>query len=245
MSCEMDGGAPDATYVEKTIICEEGETVDKDGNCVADIEIYNELTGKAACVYGKMVDNKDNINWILKNFQDGDKPSEFNLKLTMSDLLSSTTNASTVKSGNTITIKVNSNTLSQRTSLGVARTIIHEGIHARLMEFASRNGSNATDFPGIYDHFRIYKKNWDHEQMAAYYRSTIANGLRQYENAQHSNEFYDALDWEGLANISNNNTADNHDQIYTNAWSKLSTEEQNKIKDIIKNEKETGNKTCQ
>ena len=37
--------------------------------------IDNELTGKAKCVYGKMVDSKGNINWILENFKDGNKPS--------------------------------------------------------------------------------------------------------------------------------------------------------------------------
>ena len=117
--------------------------------------IINGLTGKAKCVYDKMVDNNNNINWILENFKDDNNPSEFNLKLVMSSSLASGTNASTAKSGDTFTISINSNTLLNRTSIGLARTLIHEGIHARLREFASREGSNATSFPGIYDYFRV------------------------------------------------------------------------------------------
>jgi len=35
------------------------------------------------------------------------------------------------------------------------------------------------------------------------------------------------------------------DQIYTEAWKKLTVEEQNRIKSAIANEKENGNKTCE
>jgi len=120
--------------------------------------IINELEGKAKCVYDKMADNNGNINWILENFKDGDKPSEFDLKLRLDSTLSSTTNATTVKSGSSFIIKINANRIPYRTSLSIARTIIHEGIHARLREFASRDGSDETSFPGVYDYFRRFKK---------------------------------------------------------------------------------------
>ncbi|AOW16123.1 hypothetical protein LPB03_01005 [Polaribacter vadi] len=224
----IDGGCFD--------IIEEDELIDDD-------QIINELTGKALCVYNKMVDNNNNINWILENFKDGNKPSKFDLIFEMSTSLGNETNASTVKSGNTFTISINENTLSNRTSLGLARTIIHEGIHARLREFASRDGSNAVKFPGVYNYFRIYKKNWDHQQMADYYRSTIAKGLKQYDNSQHSDQFYNDMSWEGLANIKDANGV--QDQIYTEAWKKLTTPEKNRIKNTITNEKDNVNKTCQ
>ncbi|AUS04776.1 hypothetical protein [Pseudotamlana carrageenivorans] len=79
-----------------------------------------------------MVDNNNNINWIIENFKDGTNLSEFDLVFEMSTNLDDLTNASTVKSGNTFTVKINANTLADRTTLGLARTIIHEGIHARL-----------------------------------------------------------------------------------------------------------------
>ncbi len=210
-----------------------------------DDKIINHLTDKAKCVYEKMVDSKGNINWILKNFKDSNKPSQFNLKFEMGSFTNPKTNASTSKSGNTFTIKINKNTLYKRTSLGLARTIIHEGIHARLREFLHRKGGmlSKKDFPGVYEYYRTYGKNWDHQQMADFYRTTIANGLKQFDKGNHSGQFYRDMAWEGLANIVDANNKPN--QIYTEAWKKLTPTEQNRIKKIISNEKKNGNKTCQ
>ncbi len=126
----------------------------------------------------------------------------------------------------------------------MARTIIHEGIHARLREFASRKESNETSFPGVYDYFRRYSKNWDHQQMADYYRSTIAQGLKQYDNGKHSNQFYNDMAWEGLANIPISNTTNPKDQILTNAWNALTQLKRDRITSVIKNYDKNGNKTC-
>ena len=210
-----------------------------------DDQIFNELTGKADCVYQKMVDNNSNINWILENFKDGNKPSQFNLKFEMSTALVNTTNASTSKSGNTFIIKINANTLSNRTSLDLARTIIHEGVHARLREFLHRKGGilSKKDFPGVYEYYRTYGKNWDHQQMADYYRSTIAKGLKQFDKGQRSDQFYNDMAWEGLANIIDANNKPN--QIYTEAWKKRTVVEKNRVKSTIANEKKNGNKTCE
>lgn len=211
--------------------------------------IINNLTDKAECVYRKMVGNNNNINWILENFQDGDKPSEFNLILEMSTTLGSLTNASFAtpfQSGivNTFVISINANTLSGRTSLGLARTIIHEGIHARLWEFAYRNGGSVVknDFPGIYEYMREHKYNWDHQQMADHYRATIAKGLKQFDNGQHSDAYYNALAWEGLSEIKDKNG--DGSLIYTEAWKKLTDSEQATILQTITNEKANGNKNC-
>ncbi|MEH6657786.1 hypothetical protein [Leeuwenhoekiella marinoflava] len=211
-------------------------------NTTEEDRIDNQLTGKADCVYQKMVDNNNNINWILENFKDGDQPSQFDLIFKMSTTLLDATNASTTKSGNTFIIEINANTLSSRTTLSLARTIIHEGIHARLREFAVRKGSNSITFPGVYEYYRIYQKNWDHQQMADFYRGTIAKGLKQFDNGQHSDQFYDDMAWEGLANIVDANSRPN--EIYTEAWKKLTIDEQNRIKNTIINEKNNGNKTC-
>ena len=207
-------------------------------------QIINNLTGKADCVYQKMVDGNNNINWILENFEDDNEPSEFNLRFEMSTSLDGSTNASTIKSGNTFIIMINQNRAENiNTTLTIARTILHEGIHARLREFASRQGSNETSFPGVYDFFRRFEKNWDHQQMAAFYRETIAQGLKQYDNAQNSDAFYDALAWEGLSEIKDLNG--NQEKIYTEAWEELSPREQQRVLDIITEEKQNGNKTCE
>ncbi len=223
--------------------CGDGFVKDENGICAPE-QIINNLTGKADCVYKKMVDNNNNINWILKNFQDGNTPSQFNLILQMSTSLDNLTNASTIKYGNTFIVSINQyRTENINTTLTIARTILHEGIHARLREFASRMGSNEINFPGVYDFFRRYKGNWDHQQMATYYRNIIAEGLKQYDNAQHSDSFYDALAWEGLSEIRDANN--NQELIYTEAWNKLTLAEQAVVLNTITSEKQYGNKTCQ
>lgn len=214
------------------------------------VKIVDSLTGKTKCVYVKMVDGNNNINWILENFNDGDKPSQFNLIFQMSTTMGDETNASTatpVQSGiqDTFVISINQNRAENiNTSLTIARTILHEGIHARLWEFYYRNGPGVSniDFPGIYDFMRTYDKNWDHEQMAAHYRETIATGLKQFDNGQHSDSYYNALAWEGLAQYKDANG--NHELIYSEAWDKLSTTEQQEILNIISNEKQNGSKDC-
>ena len=166
-----------------------------------------------------------------------------NLKFEMSTTLMGLTNASTIKSRNIFIIKINQNRAENiNTVLTIARTILHEGIHARLREFASREGSNETSFPGVYDYFRNYGKNWDHQQMASHYRNTIAKGLKQFDNGQHSDAVYNALAWEGLSEIKDLNG--NQDKIYTEAWKELSTNEQQEILNTISYEKKNGNKMC-
>ncbi|MEE9406692.1 MAG: hypothetical protein V3V28_01330, partial [Polaribacter sp.] len=214
------------------------------------LRIINKLTGKAKCIYNKMEDNKNNINWILENFKDGKKPSKFNLKFVMSTTLGDGTNASTAtpkQSGiaNTFVIRINQNRAENKnTALTIARTIIHEGIHARLWEFMySRDKKLAlikNDFPGIYEYYKKYEKNWDHQQMAAFYRETIAKGLKQFDSGKHTDEFYDALAWEGLSEIKDKNG--NNDIIYSEAWKKEPNK--TKILNIIKNHKKNGSKNC-
>lgn len=219
-----------------------------DEKYVEDDGIVNELTGKAACVYEKMVDDNNNINWILKNFEDGKKPSEFKLVLQMSTSLGNDANGSLAtpnQSGifDTFIIRINQNRAENiNTTLTIARTLIHEAIHARLWEFAYRNGKtvNSTDFPGVYEYMRKYGKNWDHQQMAAHYRKTIAEGLKQFDKGQHSDAFYDALAWEGLQEIKDLNGVDS--KIYTEAWKNEKNKTQ--ILDIIKNHKKNGSKIC-
>ncbi|MFS4416146.1 hypothetical protein [Maribacter sp. 2307ULW6-5] len=123
--------------------------------------ILNNLTGKAKCVYEKMMEGKNIINWVLENFKEGSKPSEFNLRFEMSSDLGNETNASfatPLQSGvaNTFVIKMNKHrTENINTSLTIARTILQEGIHAGLWEFMYSRDKNLAvikdDFPGIYN----------------------------------------------------------------------------------------------
>lgn len=89
---------------------------------------------------------------------------------------------------------------------------------------------------------REHKYNWDHQQMADHYRATIAKGLKQFDNGQHSDAYYNALAWEGLSEIKDKNG--DGSLIYTEAWKKLTDSEQATILQTITNEKANGNKNC-
>ena len=78
--------------------------------------------------------------------------------------------------------------------------------------------------------------------MAAHYRQTIANGLKQFDNGQHTDSYYNALAWEGLSQFKDANN--NHELIYSQACQKLSSNEQQQVLQIISYEKTNGSKEC-
>jgi hypothetical protein len=163
-----------------------------------------------------------------------------NLKFSGSNTLSDTINAQTNPpiSNNQIEIEFNLNNLD-RPSLDVARTLIHEMIHATMFRWllesaetgalSPENGMTQTqlinyidnlknDFPGLYDYYYDRRlPDWSHEQMAAHFIGIIKNALQEYDPSQ-TEETYEALAWAGLKNtISWNNLLqserDNYDQV--------------------------------
>ncbi|MGB0198905.1 MAG: hypothetical protein ACPF80_02585 [Flavobacteriaceae bacterium] len=145
----------------------------------------------------------------------------------------------------------------KRPNLLVAKTIAHEVIHAemlrKLISLANNNGNidvprlstmlQNGDYPGMLDYYTRFGLNgFQHQQMAAFYIETIAQGLKQFDNGQHSDTFYEALAWEGLAQYKDANN--NHELIFSEAWKKLSPNEQQEILNTITNEKQNGSKEC-
>lgn len=207
-------------------------------------KIFNNLTGKADCVYKKLKIHSGNFRKAIRKF-DGDFPVT-HLTLEESSSLRDDVNAKTKSPNNyNITILINTNKLD-RPVLSIARTIVHEIIHAemwrKLMAVMENGGSlggltkaewkrrlSQGDYPGIYDYYRRYGKGFQHEQMAAHYRSTIVEVLKQLEPG-HSNTIYEALAWGGLRS--------------TVAWEGLSPNEQSAIRNIVSNFSQNGNRTC-
>ena len=221
-------------YMREQILMDCGpgyDDVTYDGHCV-DIEeqIINKLEGKAECVFNKLKNSSTGFKNMIQKF-DGDFPVS-HLKYSIDNSLPDSANAITDNGGEyIIEIKLNGNNLSQRTVLGLARTLTHETIHAEMYrKLRSVNYKvSINDFPGIYDYYRRHK-NWQHEQMAAHYVGTIAGMLKEFDNSQNTNSLYTDLAWEGLQN--------------TVTWNNLSNSEKDRIINTVKNYKSTGTKKC-
>jgi hypothetical protein len=192
---------------------------------------------KADCVYEKLVNLSGGFKNAIKKF-DGDFPVA-HLRFKVDYDLADTTNAIT-RDGSEFLIEIlfNGNTLNDRTILGLARTFLHEVIHAEMYrKVKSVNGSiSETDFPGIYDYYRRHIKNWQHEQMASHYRNSIARMLQEFDTGiplssqQSPDQFYLDMSWVGLQK--------------TLAWDNLDENEKIRIVHSIVYYESNGNKTC-
>ena len=210
-----------------------------------DDKIFNKLTGKAKCVYDKLTEVSSDFKNMIKRF-DGEFPVS-HLKFEESSTLSSRTNAETSPPSNfTITIKINSNNLN-RPNLSIARTIIHETIHAEMFRkilSILNNGGDLNgltrsqwfnrltngDYPGIFDYYSRYGVNgMQHQQMAAHYISTISDYLKQFQPGL-SQQIYDSLAWTGLKN--------------TTAWNSLSPAQRASITNTTNSFNSQGSENC-
>lgn len=114
--------------------------------------------------------------------------------------------------------------IDDRSEIELAKTILHEGIHAevyRVIQDLEGNLIDPEDEPYIWEQYRNHK-NWQHEYMANYYLDALADALSEYDDATYSMEHYRALAWQGL---------DEYDSGHpiTQVWDGLSTNEQNTI----------------
>lgn len=219
---------------------------DLPANSIDDDKIDDsQLSGKEDCVYDKLNDLSDSFKEMIQKF-DGDFPVS-HLKFESVSSLPNNVNARTLPPQNyLITIQINSNNIS-RPNLSIARTFIHETIHAemfrRILSIMDNGGdldgltrqqwtqklSNG-DYPGIFDYYSRYGVDgMQHEQIAGHYRSTISDMLKEFQPGL-SQDVYDALAWEGLKG--------------TTTWNSLSQEEKNNIVDLINDFNNLGSEDC-
>lgn len=162
--------------------------------------------------------NAPTIDGYLNNF-DGTF-SVAHLRLAGNSNLPLGTNAITYEPENWV-IKIDFNTssqnLGQRPTLDVARTLIHELIHAeiyRKLLTLSDAGEIVwsksffhgmkDDFPGLFDYYMRWYFNKpngvpsaQHQLMAEHYRDIIEDALIEFDNS-HNDDVYEALAWIGL-----------------------------------------------
>ena len=107
---------------------------------------------------------------------------------------------------------------NQATKIAVARTILHEAIHAYILSYVDDVIENNTDstiinnfqdnFPAVWN-FYVAQENGvavgniedaHHEQMAASFIEIIGDALAEYDNNQQDSTYYEHLAWGALYN---------------------------------------------
>ena len=215
-----------------------------EGVPLADIVIVDPTLKNNPCLNGvyEKLGGTPTFQSYLQKF-DGNF-SVANLKLSASTNFSNNINADTSPPENyLITITFNENNLN-RPSLDIARTFIHEMIHAemfrKLLSLSSSNGEidvlklntmlTEHNYPGLYDYYRRFGvNNMQHEQMASHYRGIIVDLLKEFDNTL-TEEQYQAIAWTGLKE--------------TVAWTQMDDLQKNKILDIYNTWLTAAKKNC-
>ncbi len=183
-------------------------------------QIINNLTGKEECING-LLDKTGNsyVKNILNKF---DGESEFDIKIESKERVYKV-NGDEVNGvakppiNNVITIQINSFQMSSNKALQVARTILHEYIHADMFRKLNTKypTSGDLDFRTTYESFKSdnFKASAQHESMADLYVGEMTNALKNFHkyalvsdynyltnNGANSlpDSFYEALAWQGL-----------------------------------------------
>jgi hypothetical protein len=117
-----------------------------------------------------------------------------------------------------IHIQLDQSYVETASSISLARTMLHEALHAEVMKKMISVGAYPEPSENLGDHFPTYWKyyvayaySWDpnkdiprfmHNHMADKYRSRIIEGLREFDLANgktHDQWEYEALAWAGLS----------------------------------------------
>jgi hypothetical protein len=240
------------------IICFAGRIL-VDGVCVKPEEdkIIVELTGKAKCTYLKLKNN----SLLTKTIEKFKGKTPINLiinqvsNLTIKDENGDNVTVNGITNYNTsfnITITLNTEQANNRPSLAVARTILHEAIHADIYRkikttsgliysdnvWKLPDGSRA-NFPSLFDAYNEDLSNPYHNYMAKFYREALEFGMKEYANSigeTHPDQFYKDMAWSGL--------------LDTKAWKEqyadntYANNEKNRIKRVIINYEKSKSNGC-
>ena len=178
----------------------------------------------------------------LQNFDGNFSVANLQLSVGVSALYPTANAVTTEPQNYLIKIMFNPNNLS-RPQLDVARTFIHELIHAeiyrKLLSIAGQPNipwtrefinSIKNDYPGLYDYYIRYIYNVpqgqqpssaQHQLMAQHYRQVIIEVMQQFDNTQ-TPDVYEALSWIGLMGEGTINSTTGLATNSTIAWQNLS-----------------------
>nr|WP_315205985.1 hypothetical protein [uncultured Flavobacterium sp.] len=201
----------------------------------------DELNGKAKCI-NDLLNKKDTsyVKTLLSNFEG---ESEFDIKIVSEDVIISNVsgkplNGSTTEPVNSvIVIKISTSQANLNPNLVVARTILHEYIHADIYRKLKTKDTSIPEIQEFKKTFELYANNFDkdHSAMAELYLNSMIAALKEFHKMQLPNDynayinyygeepndsFYNALAWVGL--IDNN----------VDAWVKLPPAKKDEINNM-------------
>jgi hypothetical protein len=107
-------------------------------------------------------------------------------------------NGASDKIGNDYIVILNSDRINNRAPIEIAKTIIHESLHALLKKHYYTGTESFIELFGKYMQENTGSNDITHAIMRDHYVSSISNTLKQFDNNQESEQFYDDLAWEGL-----------------------------------------------
>jgi len=167
-----------------------------------DIKIDNNLTGKAKCVYDKLVkQNGDLFKTTIGKFIDN--PTH-NLQLVSGGACKTGEDACT-DGRNIANGKVTINLIYEgRGTLDLAALILHEGIHAELYKYVYEHetGVDPNKRKNLLEYYFRYKNinigTAQHQHMADKFVKPIAEAIRTLDNNRYPLADYMGFGWDGL-----------------------------------------------
>ncbi|MGB4774857.1 MAG: hypothetical protein WBP45_06780, partial [Daejeonella sp.] len=190
------------------------------------VDVKNLSKGSVAGIIKKFSGTMPGYNWTMKN---GVLPANTNAET--SPLYNNATG--------TVTTVFDSQKFTAASDLAVARTILHESVHAYLVTFFK---TNKPGFIGTYtqmvQEWGIYN-NWNdthHAEMVRTFVKEIATSLEEYgtnKGYNFSTQFYKDLAWGGLTHTGQ---LDSNNQPIETQWFKSSVpniNDRQRIKNII------------
>lgn len=226
------GGNTPPTVEEQLFMFDQKIEDSLTNNCLKTIlgQVKNISTGKIGEIIYKFSGEIPKWNWELK---EGTLPAN--------------TNGSTTLGTDGAVTTLDYNKLKKATNLAVARTIIHEAVHAYLTVYFRYDPLNAQkDYPGMLKAWSKSKhpdyNDIQHDQMVKSFVSDIGAALKEYGThvlgLQIDDYIYNDLAWGGL-DFSNNSQLSDADKV--RIQNRLSAEQNNSTFDT---ESPAGQKAC-
>lgn len=142
------------------------------------------------------LDQNDAAWKMIANFTG--EPASADLHFDLNPNLASNNGGRTIKTGNQITIEMNSSLFTSQSSLSITQSMLHEYVHAELFYGSVTSDPN---FGLLFDNYAD-KSQVQHSIMIENYLNSMAIILMEIDNREYDIEYYKAISYRGLEGTS-------------------------------------------